>query len=139
MMYYSIGQLEQSGQAEDTSAAVQGGGIALTELVSTALPALVESASDPTQQVEVLQAKIANTKQLMRTSPALKNILQARLRTLRAKLKAAQQRQGRQTEAVTATRSYRFLGQAAAITGIALGVALIVRTVAQTKAIGKGK
>jgi hypothetical protein len=137
MMYYNIGQTEQ--ESSNISPETEGGGVALTELLTTALPSLVESASDPTQQVELLQAKIANTKQLMRTSPALKNLLQARLRSLKAKLRAAQQRQGRQQESIDATRSYRFLGQAAAITGIALGVALIVRTVAQTKAIGKGK
>jgi hypothetical protein len=132
MMYYQIyGQAEQ-----DTTS--EGGAVAASELLSTVLPTVAESLTDPTRQVELLQAQIKTTKQLMRTSPALKSVLQIRLRNLKAKLTAAKQRQGRQQESIDATRAYRFLGQAAAVTGIALGVALIVRTVAQTKKISKG-
>jgi hypothetical protein len=93
---------------------------------------LVQAASeqllDPTQQAEVLRAKIKNTKQMIRgVPPVLQGPLQMRLRTLQARLKAAERRQTLQRESESARRSWRTLGQIGLVSGVLVAVAIAIR------------
>jgi hypothetical protein len=84
---------------------------------------------DAVQQIEVYRAQIQNTKQLMRRQPWLRGVLQMRLRKLQARLRAAERRIRIQQEGESSTRTYRVLGQTAAVVGIFIGVAFIIRLV----------
>lgn len=108
--------------AEDTS----------TEQMIKDYAPLVQAASeqllDPTQQAEVLRAKIKNTKQMIRgVPPVLQGPLQMRLRTLQARLKAAERRQTLQRESESARRSWRTLGQIGLVSGVLVAVAIAIR------------
>ena len=90
--------------------------------------AVSEQLLDPTQQAEVLKAKIKNTKQMMRGVPAvLQGPLQMRLRNLQARLKAAERRQTLQRESESARRSWRTLGQIGLVSGVLVAVAIAIR------------
>ena len=88
-----------------------------------------EQLTDASRQGEVLDAKIANTKQMMRRSPIGKGLLKMRLRNLRAKKRAAERRLAKQQEGESSTRTYRALGQVAIVAGIGLVLALTLRAV----------
>ena len=90
--------------------------------------AVSEQLLDPTQQAEVLRAKIKNTKQMMRGVPTiLQGPLQMRLRNLQARLKAAERRQALQRESESARRTWRTLGQIGIVSGIIVAAAVAIR------------
>ena len=102
-------------------------------LVKTGL----EQILDPTQQQEVLRARIRNTQKMInRSPPLLRGPLQARLRVLKAKLKAAERRVGLQREQESARRTWRTLGQVAVVGGVLLLLGLTARFVRQQRTSG---
>ena len=102
-------------------------------LVKTGL----EQVLDPTQQQEVLRARIKNTqKMIKRSPPILRGPLQARLRVLKAKLKAAERRVELQREQESARRTWRTLGQVTVVGGVLLLLGLTARFVRQQRATG---
>lgn len=93
-------------------------------LVKTGL----EQVLDPTQQVEVLRARVKNTKKAMNALPSiLQGPLRARLRVLQAKLKAAERRVALQREQESARRTWRTLGQIAVVSGVVVAIAVTAR------------
>lgn len=102
-------------------------------LVKTGL----EQILDPTQQQEVLRARIKNTqKMIKRSPPILRGPLQARLRVLKAKLKAAERRVDLQREQESARRTWRTLGQVTVVGGVLLLLGLTARFVRQQRTTG---
>ena len=102
-------------------------------LVKTGL----EQVLDPTQQQEVLRARIKNTqKMIKRAPPLLRGPLQARLRVLKAKLKAAERRVELQREQESARRTWRTLGQVTVVGGVLLLLGLTARFVRRQRATG---
>ena len=92
--------------------------IATLEQYAPLVQSVVESATDASRQTEVIRAQIKNTKQMMRRQPWLRNVLQMRLRKLRARLKAAERRLEKQRESESSTRTFRALGQTGIVAGI---------------------
>ena len=79
---------------------------------------------DPRKAVEVLRAKIKNTKRTLRSAPFLSPVLKPKLERLKAQLRAAEKQLGLAEESETSTRVFRYLGWAAgglAVLGIAGG------------------
>lgn len=116
-------------------ASAEGGGESYATMIAPYVP-LVESVvtsavagKDAVQQIEVYRAQIQNTKQLMRRQPWLRGALQMRLRKLQARLRAAERRLEKQQESESSTRTYRVLGQTAAVVGVGIGLAIIIRLV----------
>jgi hypothetical protein len=100
------------------------------ELVTEYLPVvktIVEEVSDASRQVEVLDAQIANTRALMRRAPWMAGVLKMRLRKLQARRRAAARRLDKQREGESSVRTWRALGQVAAVAGIGLLVAGVIR------------
>jgi len=132
---YGDGEAEPEPAAEgkasssSTEAAIQ----EYAPLVKTGL----EQVLDPTQQQEVLRARIKNTqKMIKRSPPILRGPLQARLRVLKAKLKAAERRVDLQREQESARRTWRTLGQVTVVGGVLLLLGLTARFVRQQRATG---
>ena len=107
--------------------------VATLEQYAPLVQSVVESATDASRQTEVIRAQIANTKQLMRRQPWLRNMLQLRLRKLRARLRAAERRLEKQRESESSTRTFRALGQTGIVAGIVLVGALTYYVVSRAR------
>jgi hypothetical protein len=107
--------------------------VATLEQYAPLVQSVVESATDASRQSEVLRAQIKNTKQLMRRQPWLRNVLQLRLRKLRARLRAAERRLEKQRESESSTRTFRALGQTGIVAGIVLVGALTYYVVSRAR------
>jgi hypothetical protein len=94
----------------------------------------LEQITDPTQQTEVLRARIKNARQILRRSPPiLRPTIARRIRVMEAKLRAAERRQGIQRETESAQRTYRALTQSVIAGGIVIAVALTALIVKKTR------
>jgi len=89
------------------------------EQVVPLIPAIIESTTDPYKRAEILQVKIAKLR-ARGASPYT-------IAKYEAKLRAAQRRVGEDEEFETEKEEWSFIGKAAAMTGIAVGVAVILR------------
>ena len=79
------------------------------------------------EQVEVLEAKIANQTEMRDRFPEpIRTLYVNNLRILRGKLKAAKQAAALEREDQASTRTWRFMGYTVTGTGIAVGVATVV-------------
>lgn len=125
LSYGEPGAEESAGSSAESYATAIAPYVPLVESVVTSAVA----GKDAVQQIEVYKAQIQNTKQLMRRQPWLRGVLQMRLRKLQARLRAAERRIRIQQESESSTRTYRVLGQTAAVVGIFIGVAIIIRLV----------
>ena len=123
LSYGEPGAEESAGSSDESYATAIAPYVPLVESVVTSAVA----GKDAVQQIEVYRAQIQNTKQLMRRQPWLRGVLQMRLRKLQARLRAAERRIRIQQEGESSTRTYRVLGQTAAVVGIFIGVAIIIR------------
>ena len=97
------------------------------EVIQTLIPAagaLISQLQDPRRQAGVLRAKLHD-------AIARGDARQAAI--FRAKYEAALHAISRQEEGETSTREWRGLGQAAILTGIGVGVALIVLLLAKAR------
>ena len=113
-----------AGEADATSTE------ALIQEYAPVLKAGLEQIVDPTQQVGVLRARIKNTQKMIAKSPIiLQGPLRARLRVLKAKLKAAERRVELQREQESARRTWRTLGQVTVAGGVLLMLGLTSRFV----------
>lgn len=90
---------------------------------------IVEEVSDASRQVEVLDAQIKNTRDLIRRMPWAAGALRLRLRKLQARKRAADRRLAIQREGESSLRTWRALGQVAVVASIGLVLALTVRAV----------
>ena len=125
LSYGEPGAEQSAGSTAESYATAIAPYVLLVESVVTSAVA----GKDAVQQIEVYRAQIQNTKQLMRRQPWLRGVLQMRLRKLQARLRAAERRIRIQQEGESSTRTYRVLGQTAAVVGIFIGVAFIIRLV----------
>ncbi len=125
LSYGEPGAEQSAGSTAESYATAIAPYVPLVESVVTSAVA----GKDAVQQIEVYRAQIQNTKQLMRRQPWLRGVLQMRLRKLQARLRAAERRIRIQQEGESSTRTYRVLGQTAAVVGIFIGVAFIIRLV----------
>lgn len=125
LSYGEPGAEQSAGSTAESYATAIAPYVPLVESVVTSAVA----GKDAVQQIEVYKAQIQNTKQLMRRQPWLRGVLQMRLRKLQARLRAAERRIRIQQEGESSTRTYRVLGQTAAVVGIFIGVAFIIRLV----------
>lgn len=95
-----------------------------------AVQAIAETVLDETRQEAVLDARVANLKELISKSPKwLKPSLRRRLRVQEAKLSAASRSVSIEREQETARRSWRVLGQVGIVAGILLAGAIGVRVI----------
>ena len=92
----------------------------LPVLTSAVLPA------DPIQRASVLRAKIKNFENMRSKFPLMGTFYTNEIRKMKAKLSAAEEEIKIKREGQKATRQWRSLGQAGVVTGILVGVSLIV-------------
>ena len=125
---YSFGQTEEP-QTEETQPYWE----TLIAQYAPAIQTVAETAADPTQQVEVLQARIENLERTKQFSPALAPIIDKRLNVLYAKLSAAKIRKKKQMEQYRSRRAFRSLSQTAIVGGIATAAMLVIFLTAATR------
>ena len=88
---------------------------------------VADASMDANRQKELLDAKIENTKRLIRTLPVGQELLKMRLRKLQARKRAAERKLSKQQESESSTRTYRALTQVGIVVGLGVGVAVILR------------
>jgi hypothetical protein len=98
----------------------------------------LEQVTDATRQQEVLQARIANLKDLRKRSPSfLRPAIDRRITIAQAKLRAAERKVGLQRETESAQRTYRMLTQTAIAGGVVITVAIAAFVINRIKRQGK--
>jgi len=128
--YSDLGAEDEGGEGGSSSTNYE----AMLKEYAPILRVGLEQITDPTQQTEVLRARIKNARQLMRRSPPiLRPTIARRIRVMEAKLRAAERRQGIQRETETAQRTYRALTQSVIAGGVVIALAITALIVKKTR------